>query len=167
MFNFDASTIAPQESFTPIPAGTYNAKAIKAEMRPLKSGNGLALAMTFQVIDGPHANRQVFANLNVQHANPEAQRIAQQQLSTLCHAVGALKLSETTLHQLLQKPVRIRVKVRQDPQYGDKNEINGFEAMPGVARVPGAPSIPAAAHPAAAVQQPAAAAVPPWAAQAA
>lgn len=162
MFTFDASTVAPQESFSPIPAGTYNARATKAEMKPLKSGNGLALSLAFQVMDGPHANRQVFANLNVQHTNPDAQRIAQQQLSTLCHAVGVLRLSETTLHQLCNKPVRIRVKIRQDAQYGDRNEISGFEAVPGgaAARLPaGAPAAAAPAAPAAAV--------PPWATAAA
>lgn len=158
MFTFDASTVAPQESFAPIPAGTYNARAIKAEMRPLKSGNGVSLSLQFQIIDGPHANRQIFTGLNVQHTNPDAQRIAQQQLSNLCHAVGALKISETTLHLLCNKPVRIRVKIRQDPQYGDRNEISGFEAMPGVAKMP---SMPAAAT--APAQQAPAAAVPPWA----
>lgn len=157
MFSFDATTVQPQDSFSPIPAGTYNARATKAEMRPLKSGNGLALALTFQVMDGQYANRQVFANLNVQHTNPDAQRIAQQQLSTLCHAVGALKISETTLHLLCNKPVRIRVKIRQDPQYGDRNEISGFEAAPGLARMP-------SSAPAAVAAQPQAAAVPPWAA---
>ena len=163
MFTFDASTVAPQESFSPIPAGTYNARATKAEMKPLKSGNGLALSLAFQVMDGPHANRQVFANLNVQHTNPDAQRIAQQQLSTLCHAVGVLRLSETTLHQLCNKPVRIRVKIRKDEQYGDRNEIAGFEAIPGAAaqRLPvGAPAMPAAAAAPAA-------ATPPWATAAA
>lgn len=158
MFNFDATNVPQQESFSPIPAGTYNARATKAEMRPLKSGNGLAMALTFQVMDGQYANRQVFANLNVQHTNQEAQRIAQQQLSTLCHATGALKISETTLHLLCNKPVRIRVKIRQDAQYGDKNEISGYEAMPANARMP---SMPAAAT--APAQQAPAAAVPPWA----
>ena len=167
MFTFDATTVAPQENtFSPIPAGTYNARATKAEMKPLKSGNGTALAITFQVIDGPHANRNLFAHLNVQHTNPTAQGIAQQQLSTLCHAVGALRLSETTLHTLCNKPVRIRVKIRKDEQYGDKNEIAGFEAMPGGAgaaqRLPSVPAMPAGAPVAAS-----AAATPPWATAAA
>lgn len=162
MFNFDATTVAPQESFSPIPAGTYNARAIKAEMRPLKSGNGAALALQIQIIDGPQANRIVFANLNVQHTNAEAQRIAQQQLSALCHATGALKLSEQTLHTLCNRPFRVRVKIRKSEQYGDSNDVAGFEAMPGGAQA----QFPAAASAAPAQAAAPAAAVPPWAAKA-
>lgn len=128
-FQFNAANITPQEVFTPLPAGVYLAQVVESDVRPLKSGQGRALALTFQVINGPYANRRVFANLNVEHrGSAEAERIAQSQLSALCHAVGVINLQDTT--QLHMRPVTIRVRVRRDEsgQYPDKAEVTGFEA---------------------------------------
>lgn len=139
-FYFDATKVAPQESIAPIPAGVYLAQIVESEVRPLKSGLGRAIALTFQVLAGPYVNRRVFANLNVEHrGSAEAERIAQSQLSALCHAVGAINMEDTT--QLHMRPVNIRVKVRKDDtgQYGDKNEVTGYEAAGGLP-----PSAPAA-----------------------
>lgn len=130
--SFDATQVAPQESINPIPAGVYLAQAIESDVRPLKSGMGRSLSITFQVLEGQYINRKVFANLNIEHrGSAEAERIAQSQLSALCHAVGVLKPQDSTA--LHMKPVRIRVKIRKDEsgQYGDKNEVTGYEAAQG------------------------------------
>jgi hypothetical protein len=162
-FSFDATTVAPAESIGPIPAGVYVAQVIESDVQPLKSGNGRALKLTLQILQGQYANRKVWAQLNIQHSNAEAERIAQQQLSALCHAVGKPRLNDTT--ELHMKPVQIRVKIRKDAtgQYEDRNEVTGFEAVVGGA-VP-RPGIPAGV-PAATPQAPAApagAAAAPWA----
>ncbi len=140
--NFNAANVKPQESPAPIPAGVYLAQAVESDVRALKSGNGTALAVTFQVLQGPYAGRKVFANINVQHTSPEAERIGQSQLSALCHAVGVINLQDSV--QLHMRPVMIRVKIRKDDtgQYGDRNEVNGFEA-PTQGGTPGAAAAPA------------------------
>lgn len=138
--NFNAANVAPQEPINPIPAGVYLAHAIESEVRPLKSGNGEALAITFQVLQGQYANRRVWANINHRHANQEAERIGQSQLSALCHAVGVINLQDTT--QLHMRPVMIRVRISKDDsgQYPDKNEVTGYEAP----AAGGAPAMPGA-----------------------
>lgn len=156
--SFNAATVAPQQSYTPIPAGVYLAQAVESDVRNLKSGNGQALAITFEVTQGQYAGRKVFANLNVRHTNPDAERIGQSQLSALCHAVGVINLQDSV--QLHMRPVMIRVKIRKDEsgQYGDKNEVSGFEAP---AQGAAAAGMPGAFPPAAAQQMPAAPAQPP------
>ncbi len=126
---FDAATVAPQDSFDCLPAGVYIAQATDSEIKPLKSGNGSALNFTFSILDGQFTGRKVFARLNIQHTNKQAEDIAQKQLSQLCHAVGVLKVSDSS--QLHNKPVKIKVSVRKDDsgQYGDQNEIKAFEAV--------------------------------------
>ena len=39
-FDFDASTVAPQASTGPVPAGTYLAQVIESDIKDLASGNG-------------------------------------------------------------------------------------------------------------------------------
>lgn len=173
LLNFRADQVAPQENnFDPIPAGVYIAQVVESDIKRLASGNGDALNLTLQVLDGPQRNRKVWARLNIRHTNAQAQGIAQAQLSSLCHAVGVINLTDST--QLHMKPLRIKVKVRPaEGQYSASNDVTAFEALPpGAAAGMPHPAVaapmfaqPPAAAPAFAA--PAAAhAAPPWAARA-
>lgn len=154
--SFNATSVAPQQPQSILPAGMYHCMAVESDVTPTKSGTGMVARFTLQVIDGQFAGRKLFARINIQNQNPEAERIGQSQLSALCHAVGVLNVTDTA--QLHNKPFRARVKIRKDGsgQYGDSNEVNGFEATGGPAPVAAGfvAQAPAAA--------PAAAAQPPW-----
>jgi hypothetical protein len=77
----------------------------------------------------------VWENLNIQHENEDTQRIAQSQLSALCHAVNVIKLQDTAALHL--KPVNIKVVVREaQGQYQASNNIKGYESAGGVRQAP-------------------------------
>lgn len=156
---FDASKVAPKERPAPIPAGVYNARIVESEVKPLASGNGEGIKFTWEVIDGPCANRKIFQRINYRHTNPQAEQIGQSELSAICHATGVIQLQDT--QQLHNRPCRVRVKIRKDQsgQYDDQNEISAVEAAGGPQL--GMPPTPAAPAPAAQPAAPAAA-VPPW-----
>lgn len=151
--NFNAATVAPQQSFQVLPAGVYSVVATDSEVKPTKNGTGQIAQFTMQVIEGEHAGRKIFARFNIANQNPEAERIGQSQFSAFCHAAGVLQVSDTA--QLHGRPVRAKVKIRKDTtgQYEDSNEVSGFEAG-----APG-PTAPAVQSP---VTAPAAAATAPW-----
>jgi hypothetical protein len=141
-FNFDASQIAPQASTGPLPAGVYLAHIVESDVQPLKSGNGEGLKLTFEIIDGQHKGRKVWENLNIRHSSEDTQRIAQSQLSALCHAVNVIKLMDTAA--LHFKPVRINVTVREAVgQYKASNNIKGYEAAGGGISAPATAPTPA------------------------
>jgi hypothetical protein len=128
--SFDASTVAPQASSGPVPAGTYLAQCIDSDVQPLKSGNGTGLKLTFEIIDGQYKGRRIWENLNIQHSSEDTQRIAQSQLSALCHAVNVIKLQDTAA--LHHKPVTIKVVVREAKgEYQASNNIKGYESAGG------------------------------------
>jgi hypothetical protein len=142
-FDFDASKVTPQASNGPVPAGTYLAHITESDVQPLKSGKGTGLKLTFEIIDGPHKGRRIWDNLNIQHEIEETQRIAQSQLSSLCHAVNVIKLQDTAALHL--KPVTIKVVVREaQGQYQASNNIKGYESAGGVR--PSAPAFVAQAE---------------------
>ena len=153
--NFDASTVAPQAPFSVLPAGTYTVSIDDSEIKSTQKGGQMAV-FRLRVLEGQHSGRVIFARINVRNPSQQAEQIGQAQLSALCHAAGVLQLSDTA--QLHNKVVRARVKIRKDEsgQYGDSNEVNGFEATggPGPAAAGFVAQAPAAA--------PAAAAQPPW-----
>lgn len=160
-FSFDATQVAPASSSDPIPAGNYAAMITESEIKPLKSGNGTALRLTFQVLEGEFKNRKVWANLNIQHTNATAQAIAQQQLSAICHAVNVLKISNpAAIHN---KPMTIKVKVRPaHDAYDASNDISGYSAINAASAAPTAATNGTAT---AAPATPATKAAPPWAAK--
>jgi hypothetical protein len=141
-FNFDASQVVPQQSSGPLPAGVYLAHIVESDVQPLKSGNGEGLKLTFEVIDGQFKGRKVYENLNIRHTSEDTQRIAQSQLSALCHAVNVIKLMDTAA--LHFKPVRINVTVREAVgQYKASNNIKGYEAAGGGISAPATAPTPA------------------------
>lgn len=126
---FNANTVDPNPGFDPIPAGVYVAQIVESDVKPTKNGSGQYAQFTLEVLDGPCKGRKVWSRINVRNQSAEAERIGQSQLSQLQHAVGVLQLQDTT--QLHMKPLRIKVTVRKDEQYGDSNEVKGFEALAG------------------------------------
>ena len=59
LHGFDANQVDPASNFDPLPAGKYLAAIIESEMKPTKAGTGNYLALTFQVLDGPHKGRML------------------------------------------------------------------------------------------------------------
>jgi len=89
--SFNATAVAPQASFTPIPAGTYLCTITDSEVKITQRGGTVAV-FHLQVVDGEFSGRKLFARINVSNPSPEAERIGQAQLSALCHAAGVLRI---------------------------------------------------------------------------
>lgn len=122
---FDANTVEPANDLEPLPVGKYVAVITDSEMKPTKSGAGQYLQLTFQVIEGPHANRLLWVRLNLDNPNATAVEIARRELSSICRAVGVLTPTDSTdLHNL---PCVIHVKVKKRSDTGElQNEVKGY-----------------------------------------
>ncbi len=140
-FGFNLSETQPAESFEPLPSGEYVAVLEDSNLKETKSGSGHYLSCKFKVVDGPHMNRVLFANINIHHSNEKAQMIGRQQLSQLAHAAGVPGANDSLeLHDL---PVILTVKLTDDAAYGLRNEIKSYRS---VSQAVGkfAPSVPSA-----------------------
>ena len=136
-------------------------------MRQTKAGTGKYLEVTFDVIDGPHKGRKVWARFNIEHPSEQARTIGLGQLKQFGEAVGVPHIQES--EQLHGKPVTLRVVVKQDANYGPSNDVKGFMPAAGTA-TPAANPVAAPPSPAAAPWEqrgadavPSANAAPPWA----
>jgi len=123
---FDASKVEPAVGFEPIPAGKYVAVITASEMKPNKAGTGRYLELTFTIVEGPYANRQLWARLNLEHPNELAVKIARAELSAICRAVGVLTPHDSVELHNLPLVIRVRCKKRQDTDEV-VNEIAGYE----------------------------------------
>lgn len=122
---FDANDVEPNEGFTPLPAGEYQAIIIASEMKPTKAGDGQYLELQFQILNGPHQNRKLFDRLNLVNKNPQAVQISKGTLSAICRAVDVRTPKDSS--ELHNKPLTMVVKVKKDRDGNFQNEISGYK----------------------------------------
>lgn len=124
---FDANQVEPSQDFTPLPAGEYVAVITDSEMKPTKTGNGHYLQLTFQIVEGEHANRLIWVRLNLDNPNATAVDIARRELSSICRSVGVLVPTDSSdLHNL---PCVLAVKLKRRKDTGElQNEVKGYSA---------------------------------------
>lgn len=127
---FDASQVEPDAGFPVLPAGEYEVVIIDSKMDTTKKGDGKILKLTLQIISGPSQNKKLFDQLNWMNPNEVAQRIGRASLSAICRAVDVRTPKDTA--ELHMKPLRASVIVKNDPQYGMKNEVKTYMPRSGV-----------------------------------
>ena len=151
-FHFDATSIAPRESFDPVPNGWYSVTITDAQWATTKAG-AEALALTMEIDGNAHpqfANRKLWTRLNLNNASDKAREIAQRELSSICHAIGRLQLANVS--DLLGASMLAKVVAKPaEDGYDARNEIKGYKAA-GDAPKPAATTT--AAAPAAAAAKP-------------
>lgn len=138
--SIDVDNIVPERGdFEPLPAGAYMVQVIESDVVETKAGTGLILKLTMEVMDGPHANRKVWANINFKNPNATAQRIAQEAIKQICDAVGySGQLTDSEV--LHYKPLRAQLTIRKDAEYGDRNEVKRYSPLNGNAPPAGKPA---------------------------
>jgi hypothetical protein len=145
---FDANQVEPSRTLDPLPAGKYLAVITESEEKPTKSGSGKFLQLTFQILEGEHKNRLLWARLNLHNPNATTVQIARAELSAICRAVNVRAPNDSAeLHNL---PLVIHVKCKKRDDTGEiTNEIKGYSKKESLA----APAANA---------QPQASSTPPW-----
>lgn len=71
------------DDYTPIPAGTYEAKVFKAEVKKFKGNTKEGWNISFVIEGGPHSGRRVFTNLVISPESSKAMSILIKQLGAL------------------------------------------------------------------------------------
>lgn len=124
--NFDANKVEPND-FEPVPAGDYDACIVASVMKQTKDGGGWYLELKLQVLNGKYQNRTLFDRLNLINKNETAVTIAKGTLSAICRAIGVMTPDDSA--QLHNKPLKISVKVENDPQRGPQNVVKGYKSQ--------------------------------------
>lgn len=122
---FDANNTEPAGTSEPLPSGKYTAVISKSEMVDTRAGD-VQLKLTFQIVDGPHKGRNVWDRLfwvnneKGKAGKDEAVRISKGKLSSICHAIGVMRPSDSS--ELHGKPLTIIVG--EEPRKGSADIID-------------------------------------------
>lgn len=128
---FDATKVAPRETFDPIPAGTYHAIVGDSEIVATKEGTGQRLKLVWTVTEGEFKGRKVFDSINISHVKANVEEIGQRQLSQLCHATNVLHLQDTAQLHGIQCAIKVAIRHDTTGQWPDSNEVKGYYNLGG------------------------------------
>lgn len=118
---FNANDVDPAVGFDPIPAGRYLAAITDSVMKPTKAGDGAYLELTFQVLEGQHKGRLLWARLNLDHPKAETVKYARAELSAICRAVGVMAPRDSVeLHNI---PLVIHVAHKRRADTGEVSHV--------------------------------------------
>lgn len=126
LHGFNAHDVEPTTEFDPLPADKYLALITDSEMKPTKSGSGSYLQLTFEILDGPHKGRHLWARLNLDNPNETAVKIARAELSSICRAVGVMQPKDSVELHDLPLIIAVKCKKRRDTDEID-NVIAKYE----------------------------------------
>lgn len=122
---FTASNVEAEDNDL-LPEGWYTAQIVKSEIKDT-STQGKYLSLHFKIVEGDHAKRMVFANLNIVNANPTTVKIANQHLKKICEALGLDEVEDTA--ELHGQDLQIKVKTQAaTSNYPAKSDVKDFKA---------------------------------------
>jgi hypothetical protein len=132
---FNADAVEPAGDFSPVPEGEYLAVITESQQKATKAGTGHYLELKFQIIEGEHKNRLLWARLNLDNPNQTAVNIAKAELSSICRAVGILTPGDSA--ELHDKPLKIKVVLKKREDNGEMtNEIKAYKPNGSAAPAP-------------------------------
>jgi hypothetical protein len=131
----------PENTFDALPAGDYLVTIEDAEPKQSKTnGNNWYLNIKYSVIGADYTNRKIFEIINFKNDNPIAEKIAGETLGQLARACG---INGNDSDEYKGRNLYISVGIKQDPQYGAKNNVKKRYAIEG-GSMPSAMPTPAA-----------------------
>jgi len=125
---YDATGGETMGDSSALPAGEYTAALVKSERKEAKANNGNAyINCEFEVTTGQNQGRRFWTLLNLWNSNSQAVEIAQRELNSICNAVGKLQVGDTEeLHGI---PMMVKLSVKKDEGYGEKNEVKSYKPL--------------------------------------
>lgn len=123
--NFDATHVDPTVSRGILPAGHYVVEITASSSKETKAKNGSYLELEMTILEGDFKGYKLWDRLCLNHVNAKTQRIAQANLSAICHAVKVLQPQDSIeLHHI---PFMVTVRNRADKNTGDMSlEVRGY-----------------------------------------
>lgn len=117
---------------TPIPEGTYKVEISKGVIDDNKRGTGQWLRLHFTILEGPQSNEEFVQFFNFEHKNEDTQRIAKEQLSSVCLAVGIDGTVDDS-EDLYGKQLLVDLKIEQGKDKKMRNRVTKYKSLPAAA----------------------------------
>jgi|GEM_PF-5518095 len=114
-------------------AGWYPAYIEKAEWKKSKTNVvNEYLSLQLRITGDKYNNKVVFHMLNLINVSEIARNIAMHDLKLMMIALGKEPKNiskEEVIPAILNQPLKIKVGIKKDAEFGDKNDVKSFDSM--------------------------------------
>jgi hypothetical protein len=122
---FNPANVEPPVPIGLLPKGRYIVACEKSEVKENKKGTGHILMLQFVIQEGEYKKKKIYDYINIKHNNHVAQRVGQQHLAGMCHALGITHLENS--QQLHGLPLEVEIGIQEGKDgWESKNIIRGF-----------------------------------------
>lgn len=118
-----------EKKFVPIHPGRYMMVASDASVRPTRDGTGEFVSVKFTIIEGECEGKTIYNNFNIKNKSEKAQAAGRSQLKAFLTAAGVTNYSLNSVSEINGIIVVGIVKIKKDPEYGDKPVVAYFEKV--------------------------------------
>lgn len=126
---FNAALVKPETGSTALPLGKYPVVITASDVKPTKGGDGFYVEVTLEIIDGEHKGQSGAMRFNLYNNNDTTRRIAEAQLSAVCHVIGQLDPFEDT-NALHGRPFVVEVGNQKLTAEQEKEKSEGKSVTP-------------------------------------
>lgn len=120
----DEPLFDPEET-KPIPAGTYSARIMRAEIKTSRAGNKY-LACDMQILQGAQQGRALDANFHIFSTDTKFRADSRRKLARLASSCGIVTVMKP--EELVDKPFLVEIGETTD-NYGATNLILGYSKL--------------------------------------
>lgn len=132
---FNAEEVGEMNSFDPIPKGDYRFRIKDTDRKENSKATGFVYKFIFEVMEGDHKGRLVFANLNLEHESPQTVEMAEKELGAIVKACGMVTIDDT--EELHGEELMATVAFKKgNANHSDSNVIRKYFPCKDVARPP-------------------------------
>ncbi len=120
-----------QREYENLPDGDYELEVTESDVKPTSTGSGTLLKLMYEVrLPEEYKGRKIFANINLENSNSQAQEIGQRELASLCRAVGISSIEDSEELHLLPFMAKVglsKARTGKDGKtYDPQNEVKKF-----------------------------------------
>ena len=121
---------------TPVPPGDYHVVIFDSEQRKNNQGTGKWLRLGFEIKGGPQEGKDSSIFYNIEHSNPVAEKIAVEELSRLCRAIGLSGTAENE-EDILNNELIVETKIDVDKRDAtERVAIKKYKPLPAASTKP-------------------------------
>lgn len=131
--NLSDSKYERENTYELLPAGWYEAKIDRAEIKETSTG-GERISVGYKIQGGKYNDRFVWGSFNTRNNSEQAEKIGRQQLRTCLNAIGIKPEDFDDTDQLVGQDLMIKVKVKPaQGNYDASNDAADFKSLDGSA----------------------------------
>ena len=123
---FNANEVQQKQDWQALPEDHYEVSITESELKENKAKTGHFIELKLQVVSGKFKGNTLIDRLNIDNPNDKAKKIAEETLSSICHAIGVMTPKTSADLHNKKMIAKVVLKERDDKSGSYNNEVSNY-----------------------------------------